>query len=244
MSEIEPWLIQQINDPSSFSRPVVTLSWAQSLDGSIALHKNEPISISSDESRKMTHWMRSVHDVILVGIGTVISDNPQLDVRLIDGKNPQPVILDTHLRISDDTHLLRRTTGFPWIVVGRSIDYKRCLQLEKRGVIVLELPEDETGRIDLRILLSTLHNMGIRSVMVEGGARVLNSFLSENLADQAVITTAPIWLGGYQMLPENIVKVDEQDNKLKIPCLMDMKTESRGPDLVTWGKIGEKIYET
>jgi diaminohydroxyphosphoribosylaminopyrimidine deaminase / 5-amino-6-(5-phosphoribosylamino)uracil reductase len=244
MTELEPWLLQQINNPASSSRPVVTLSWAQSLDGSIALNKNEPISISCDESRTLTHWMRSVHDVILVGIGTIISDNPQLDVRLVDGKNPQPVILDTHLRIPDDAHLLKRSTGFPWIVVGISIDYQRCLQLEKRGVMVLELGEDETGRIDLKALLSTLRRMGIRSVMVEGGAQVLTSFLRENLADQAVITTAPIWLGGYQLLSENIAKNDKQDKRLIVPSLIDMKTESFGPDLITWGRIGEKIYET
>ncbi|MHC1785358.1 MAG: GTP cyclohydrolase II [Anaerolineaceae bacterium] len=240
LSGIETWLLNQMQSNGSEPRPLVTLSWAQSMDGSISINNQGPTAISFDGSRKLTHWMRSIHDVILVGIGTVISDNPQLDVRLTDGKNPQPVILDTHLRIPDGTNLLKRSSGFPWIVVGSSIDYRRCLELEKRGAMILEAPEDDSGRIDLTALLLLLRRMGIRSILVEGGAQVLTSFLREKLADIAVITSSPFFLGGYPSLTGNVV-TRKNGSGLLAPSLIDAKSESFGPDMVTWGRLGEKV---
>ena len=84
--------------PSSKKRPFTTLSYAQSLDGSLALHAGEPYLISGRGSLKLTHMLRAEHDAILVGIGTILADNPQLNVRLTAGADPQTIILDSQLR--------------------------------------------------------------------------------------------------------------------------------------------------
>ena len=79
--------------------PFVTLSYAQSLDGSIAARRGEALGLSGPESLRLTHRLRSMHDAILVGIGTVLSDNPRLTVRLVNGQNPRPIVVDSRLRI-------------------------------------------------------------------------------------------------------------------------------------------------
>ena len=89
-------------------RPFVTLTYAQSLDGSIAADPGQPLSLSGPQSLLLTHYLRAAHDAILVGIGTVLADNPLLNVRLVEGKNPQPVIVDSQLRFPLDANLLRR----------------------------------------------------------------------------------------------------------------------------------------
>ncbi|HEX9595492.1 MAG TPA: RibD family protein, partial [Anaerolineales bacterium] len=96
---LDEWLAASLNQAGDLDRPTVTLSYAQSLDGSIALHRGEPLTLSGPESMAMTHRLRAAHDAILVGIGTVISDDPQLNVRLVEGRNPQVVVLDSRLRL-------------------------------------------------------------------------------------------------------------------------------------------------
>src|SRR5687768_4642967 len=95
-------------------RPVVTLSYAQTLDGSLALPGRQLI-ISSPESMKMTHELRAAHDGLLVGIGTVLIDDPRLTVRLADGRNPQPVVLDSRLRMPLTANLLKHPDRRPWL---------------------------------------------------------------------------------------------------------------------------------
>src|SRR5262249_3832268 len=84
--------------PRRTGRPFVTLSYAQSVDGSIAARPGQPLALSGAQSMTLTHQLRVAHDAILVGIGTVLADNPRLTVRLVEGKNPQPIVADSHLR--------------------------------------------------------------------------------------------------------------------------------------------------
>jgi riboflavin-specific deaminase-like protein len=97
--QIDQWLQAAQKNFNAAERPFVTLSYAQSLDGSIALHNHAPLSLSGPESLCLTHQLRSMHDGILIGIGTVLSDDPQLTVRHWVGHNPQPIVLDSQLRI-------------------------------------------------------------------------------------------------------------------------------------------------
>ena len=83
---------------SVLGSPIVTLAYAQTLNGMIAKKRGEPLVLSCEESMVMTHQLRAEHDVILVGIGTVLADDPRLTVRLVEGEDPQPVVLDSHLR--------------------------------------------------------------------------------------------------------------------------------------------------
>ncbi|MGH9336192.1 MAG: RibD family protein, partial [Vicinamibacteria bacterium] len=96
---------------SEWGRPFVTLAYAQSLDGSIAGEGNRPLSLSCERSQKLTHELRACHDAILVGIGTVLADNPRLIVRLVNGEDPRPIVVDSRLRIPRDARLLKNGQG-------------------------------------------------------------------------------------------------------------------------------------
>ena len=113
-------------------RPLVTLSYAQSLDGSIADRPGRPLSLSGSQSMILTHGLRASHDAILVGIGTVLADNPRLNVRLVTGKSPQPVIVDSRLRFPPYANLLRHGRA-PWIVANEGADPERREALEAIG---------------------------------------------------------------------------------------------------------------
>ena len=97
-------------------RPFVTVSYAQSIDGSIATRRRRPLPISGPGAMRMTHGLRALHDGILVGIETVLADDPQLSVRLVEGPHPQPVVLDTRLRTPLEARLLKGGNGRPWLV--------------------------------------------------------------------------------------------------------------------------------
>jgi GTP cyclohydrolase II len=158
-------------------RPLVTLTYAQSLDGSIAARPGHPLTISCIESQTFTHSLRAAHDAILVGIGTVLADNPRLNVRLVAGQSPQPVLLDSRLRFPSFVNLLKDGNR-PWVIATPSAEISRAQDLENQGARVFCLPEASGGGIDLTALLAKLGEMGVTALMVEGGAQVFTSFIS------------------------------------------------------------------
>ncbi len=211
------------------NRPFVTLSYAQSLDGYISASLDKPISLSGRESLILTHKIRSIHDAILVGIGTVLSDNPQLSVRLVKGENPQPIILDTRLRFPVDAKLLN-TSVLPWIITGRKSKKKKQRILEGLGAKVFRLPANNNG-VELPILLSRLAKKNIRSIMVEGGTRVISSFIDERLVDLFVLTITPFIIGsGLQAFEQKIF-----DSWDKMFSLRDLRYVKIGRDLIVCG---------
>jgi riboflavin-specific deaminase-like protein len=210
-------------------RPLVTLSYAQSLDGSIAARRGEPLRLSGPEAMALTHHLRAAHDGILVGIGTVLADDPRLSVRLAEGRDPQPVVLDSHLRLPVDARLLGGSRP-PWIAALPGADPQKQAQLEKRGVQVLSLPAAEDGYISLVSLLGCLAGLGINSLMVEGGARVIASFLTQGLVDRLVLTVAPVIVGGLRAV--DLETAFPHPPRLKAP-----RYECLGEDLIVWGKI-------
>lgn len=179
-------------------RPFVTLSYAQSLDGSIAARSGRPLALSGPESMTLTHSQRACHDAILVGIGTVLADNPRLTVRLVAGRDPQTVIMDSRLRFPPYAELLRHGRS-PWIATAQEADSQRLEALETAGARVFRLPSAD-GWVDLVSLLKLLSDLGIHSLMVEGGARVITSFLVSRLVDQMVLTIAPWLVGGLRVV--------------------------------------------
>jgi riboflavin-specific deaminase-like protein len=203
------------------SRPVVTLSWARSANGAIASADGAPVRLSGHESLVLTHRLRAVHDAILVGIQTVLADDPLLSVRFAYGPQPQPVVLDSRLRFPHAARLLARDDRKPWIFHGDAAG-EAADALRSRGAVLYRVSEGPAG-LDLREILSVLAGRGIASVMVEGGARVLRAFLERGLADQAVVTTSPLALGG---LPGP-----------GVPILHPTLSETYGSDTVTWGRV-------
>jgi riboflavin-specific deaminase-like protein len=185
-------------------RPFVTLSYAQSLDGKIAVYVDENhietssnFPISGHESLLMTHGLRSIHDAILVGGKTLGIDNPRLSNRLWgDGETPhqpRPVVLDTHLRYLNNLGFLCRAKNL--IVCCSEEAALKCNECPP-GVTLLPSQLDEDGTIDIDLLLRTLWNdFGIQSVMVEGGCKVLGAFAERNLVDCLCVTISPKILG-------------------------------------------------
>jgi GTP cyclohydrolase II len=213
-------------------RPFVTLTYAQSLDGSIAADPGQPLSLSGPQSLLLTHYLRAAHDAILVGIGTVLADNPLLNVRLVEGKDPQPVIVDSQLRFPLEAKLLRRHPLSPWIATSEQADRERQRRLEMAGARVLRIPSTASGNVDLAALLKQLGTYGITSLMVEGGARIITSFLACQLANYLVLTVVPRLVGGVHAVG-NL----GQFEPARFPGLRNVGHQRLGEDLVLWGDL-------
>jgi GTP cyclohydrolase II len=204
--------------------PFVTLAYAQTLNGVIGSTNRGPLAISSPQATLVTHALRAVHDAILVGINTVISDNPRLTVRLVEGPHPQPVVLDTHLRFPPNAALLDHPKGV-WIATA-STDPARSAELSARGAELLRLPLADDGLVDLLALVRLLGDRGIRSLMVEGGAGVLSQFLRHNLAHRMMITISPRTLNGITLFA---------GDHAALPQLHNVSHTSAGSDVLLWG---------
>jgi len=211
------------------SRPFVTLSYAQSVDGSIAARPGQPMALSGALAMTLTHQLRAAHDAILVGIGTVLADNPRLTVRLVEGKNPQPIVADSRLRFPLSAHLLCEHPLSPWIATGEQADASRQKVLEAAGGRVLRLPMNARGQVNLTALLERLGTLGIHSVMVEGGARIITNFLAERLVDHIVLTVAPRFVGGLRAV-RRLAHADP----VHLPRLRNLRYQWLAEDLVLW----------
>jgi 3,4-dihydroxy 2-butanone 4-phosphate synthase/GTP cyclohydrolase II len=180
-------------------RPHITLSYAQSIDGSITAAPGQPLALSGPESMTYTHQLRAAHDAILVGIGTVLADNPRLTVRLVSGPNPQPIVLDSRLRFPLTANLLSHPLP-PIIAATDRADAEPQAMLESKGARVIRFPTSDGGHVHLPALLEWLWQSEIKSIMVEGGSAVITSFLSARLVDRVIITIAPRFVGGLRAL--------------------------------------------
>ncbi|KAI8322226.1 bacterial bifunctional deaminase-reductase [Martensiomyces pterosporus] len=187
-------------------RPLATLTFAQSLDGKIA-RPSEQLLLSGRRSMEMTHCLRTMHDAIMVGIGTVLCDNPRLSARLVPQSEaativqPQPIVLDSHLRFPTDANLLTgpKENGrlrMPWIIAGPDHDRAKREKLEILGARVIVVERcDASGHPVLGDVLDRLWQLGVKRLMVEGGAHVIQSFLSSRLTDLLIVTIAPMLVG-------------------------------------------------
>jgi GTP cyclohydrolase II len=213
-------------------RPFVTLTYAQSLDGCIAAAGDQPLPLSGRQALTLTHRLRAAHDAILVGIGTVLADNPLLSVRLVEGRDPQPVVVDSHLRFPLEANLLHHHSLSPWIATSEGADARRQRQLEAAGARVMRLPTVASGLVDLSALLRRLGEWGINSVMVEGGARIITNFLTGRLVDHLVVTLVPRLIGGLHAVG-SLGLLDPGH----FPSLRNMGYQRLGDDLVLWGDV-------
>lgn len=212
-------------------RPSITVSYAQSLDGSIASPSSRPLALSSPDSLVMTHNLRAAHDAILVGIGTVLADNPRLTARKVEGESPQPVVLDTHLRLPEGSSVLEHPKPL-MVATGPTPNPKRVEEVERRGGRVLSGPTGAGGLVQLPSLVERLRQLGIASLMVEGGTKVISSFLREGLVDTAVITITPAFVGG-----RHAVDALGFERLEDFPRLKQAEWSKFGPDIVVWGDI-------
>jgi GTP cyclohydrolase II len=218
-------------------RPTVTLSYAQSLDGSIAVSRGTAHALSGLESQVLTHKLRSAQDAILVGINTVIADNPSLTVRLVEGQSPLPVVLDSSLRLPLNSNLLKNKVS-PLIATTTSASKEQQGRIEQFGAKIIRTLPDDRGWVDLNSLLGTLADLGIQNIMVEGGAKVITSFLSQRLVDWVVITIAPVFIGGLHALENPLISCHKEcGNPGGWPEFKNFKYEQVGNDMVFWSEL-------
>lgn len=211
-----------------FGRPLVTLSYAQSLDGCLTDLRGRPFAISGPRSLDITHTLRAAHTAILVGAGTVLADDPQLSVRRVPGNHPQAVILDNRLRTPPEARLFQVGGRPVWIVTSRGAGNQPD-RLQAAGAHLLQLLPGPDGRPSLPDILLALAERGIDSVMVEGGASVITAFLQSRLVDWALITVAPVFLGGLGAV--------EAPLGPRFPRLVSPTWEDCGEDKIVWGRL-------
>lgn len=181
-------------------RPFVIAKTAMTLDGKLAAYNGHSKWVTGEESRKTVHYLRNEVDAILVGIGTVLADNPMLTTRIEEGgKNPVRIVLDSNLRTPLDAHITDCRDAQTWIFAKEGADAAKAEALKAKGVQVHYVQGSETG-LDLESILHVLFENGITDVLVEGGSEVNGAFLRNGLIDKFLIYVAPKVLGGRHSL--------------------------------------------
>lgn len=177
-------------------KPFVVMKVAMSLDGKISTTTGQSKWISCDESRRYVHKLRSEVMSILVGINTVIKDNPMLDCRLENGKNPIRIIVDTTLKIPIDSKIVSSSKSIRTIVVTTKHANRNVMNLlEDKGVEILTV-NLKNNLVNLKEMINKLGELNIDSILIEGGSSLNYSAINENIVDKVQVYVAPIILGG------------------------------------------------
>lgn len=223
--------------------PYVRLKAAATLDGFIASSTGDSKWITNESSRGFGHKLRSISDAVVVGIGTVAADDPLLTARVAGKrKRRQPVriILDTGLNIPLFSQLVQSVAVGPvWVVCGEDASAERESALVSTGVTVIRVPRGESG-LALPRLLSELGSRGISSLLVEGGGRVLGSFMEAGLADEFYFFYAPRILGDRSGI--GLVRGRPRQRISDSVPVYEMKTKRFRGDLLVHGRFRETLY--
>ncbi len=211
--------------------PYVTLKIAQTLDGKIADQNRDSKWITSLSSRRYVHTLRSKYDAVLIGSKTVEKDNPNLTVRLVEGRNPKRIIADTRLSLKLDYKIFSGNADRNLIVLTseKSISKERKIKrLQNIGAKILFIKENENGLIDLKAALKELGKQKINSLLVEGGGKMFTSLIKDGLYDNILLFIAPKILGAGLPAVDNIGnKTVKQALKVEIK-----RIEQNGDDLM------------
>lgn len=212
--------------------PFVVLKLAASLDGKIATSTGDSRWITGAAARRYVHRLRDQVDAIVVGIGTVLADDPELTCRIRGGRNPLRIVLDRHLRIPLTARLLHGADPEKTIVVtGSRAPEKKVEAIQGYGATVWRLPL-RAGRIPFGPLLKKLGKMGLLSVMIEGGGTTASRALQENVVDKVLFFYAPKILGGEgrDMIGALGIKQVGRCRRIR-----DVEVKRFGPDLLISG---------
>jgi riboflavin-specific deaminase-like protein len=228
---------------SPISRPGVTLSYAQTLDGRLATSTGSSQWISDPKSLRFSHELRANHDAIMVGVGTVRKDDPRLTVRLTAGRDPLRVVVDSTLRTPLTAAVLTKgaAPGTILAVTDHAPAAKRD-EVRNLGATVLCLPTNAGGRVDLVALLAALNDRGVGSVLVEGGAEMITALLCARLVDRLVVCIAPKILGagieavgdlGIRKLARTLIMTDTSVTRYGVDLVLDGRVEYPGTPTMT-----------
>lgn len=220
-------------------RPFVTIKWAMSLCGRTSLDNGQSRWISNKESREYGHRLRAQHDAVMVGIGTVLNDDPMLNVRLPDYNGPQPkrVVIDGDLSIPSRARLLRERGGAEVILITTPFAKEERIEFfrnDGRSVIVVP---SKRRLVHMRKIMDELAARGVMSVLVEGGRQIHTSLLSMGLVDKVVMFIAPKVLGGASLRsPIEDLGLDSMDHALQ---LNRVQWQNFGDDMCIEGYLRE-----
>ncbi|MGC8605037.1 MAG: bifunctional diaminohydroxyphosphoribosylaminopyrimidine deaminase/5-amino-6-(5-phosphoribosylamino)uracil reductase RibD, partial [Desulfomonilaceae bacterium] len=220
----------------TLKRPYVYLKLAMSLDGRIATRSGHSKWITSEQSRVKTHRLRDRVCAIMVGIETILADNPFLTTRLTGrtGRDPVRIVADSNLRTPLDANIFNQTSPSGVILATRSNPPSRLkARLEKKGAKIIQT--SGSNKVDLKDLLSNLYQMGITSLLIEGGARLAWGAFEARIVDRCVFFYAPIIIGG-KSAPSGVSGIGI--NRLEeAPRLVEMRSSKVGPDILVEGRV-------
>lgn len=207
--------------------PFITIKYAQTLDGRIATATGNSQWISSPASLKFAHKLRAEHDAILVGRKTVQKDDPELTVRLVRGRNPLRIIVDSELNISQNAHVLQKTSSNPTLIATvKTAASPRFKKLSATGAEIISVKADKNGKVDLKKLFGMLAQRRISSVLVEGGSQIITSLLKNNLADRLVTVIAPKIMGrGIEAVGDLNIKNLTSAKKLSVQKIIRLESD-------------------
>ncbi|ODS31636.1 MAG: riboflavin biosynthesis protein [Candidatus Scalindua rubra] len=214
--------------------PYVTIKYAQTLDGRIATKTGDSQWISSEASLRYVHYLRSINGCIMVGVGTVTTDDPKLTVRHVKGRNPLRIIVDSKLRIPIKSSVLKDNNLHRTIIATTSkAPSGKVTAIKNLGAEILVMKKDRNGKVSLADLLKELGKREIMSVLVEGGTDIITSLLKANLVDKMIIPIAPRIIGkGLEAIGDlNINKIN------KAIKFSSFKTMRKGDDFIFEGTI-------
>lgn len=219
-------------------RPFVVLKAAMSLDGKIATADGESQWISCETSREEVQRLRHELTGIMVGIGTVLADDPMLNCRIPGGKQPVRIVVDSRLMIPEDSRLVSSAGEYPLIVAAlKNCNEEKKQRLEACGVQVLEVGANPEGHVDLNILMDCLGAMQIDSILLEGGGRLTEGALQAGIVDKVQFYIAPMLIGGEgAKTPVEGRGIHVLSNAWHIS---DWKAETIGDDIKITGYIRE-----
>lgn len=214
--------------------PYVTLKIAQTLDGRIAVPSGKSKWITGETSRKQVHRMRQAHDAVLVGVDTVIQDDPLLTPRAGKRVTSRRIILDSKLRIPDAARVLRSSHSEKTILITtRQADPEKIERIRQNGVEVWQVAQDQSGRVRIQAALKRLGKSRIASVLVEGGSRIFSAFIEQKLFDELVVFMAPVCFGSG-LSAVNLSPISDPSKALKFSSVSWKKA---GQDMMFRGRI-------
>lgn len=216
-------------------KPFVVLKAAMTLDGKIATATGQSKWITNETSRAYGYKLRDIYDGIMVGINTVIEDNPMLTARVDGGKNPIRIVVDSSLKIDINANIVQDKSAKTIIATTDKADKDKILKLQAQDVDVIVVDKDENDKVDIEKLLDILGQKNICSILVEGGATLSGSFVAKKLVDKVYFFIAPKIIGGKEA--KTPVAGTGILNLQEALALKDIQIEKLEEDILIIGRV-------
>ena len=216
-------------------KPFVVLKAAMTLDGKIATATGQSKWITNETSRAYGYKLRDIYDGIMVGINTVIEDNPMLTARVDGGKNPIRIVVDSSLKIDINANVVQDKSAKTIIATTDKADKDKILKLQAQDVDVIVVDKDENDKVDIEKLLDILGQKNICSILVEGGATLSGSFVAKKLVDKVYFFIAPKIVGGKEA--KTPVAGTGILNLQEALALKDIQIEKLEEDILIIGRV-------